>query len=373
MSDISAIRKAVPGTSLVKAKQALVATWEDSAAQASVEAALKWLEQDRASTGAKKAEKLADREANEGLVGIWIDADGITTEYYDSKTIPAPPLAGIVELKCETDFVARNDLFVKLLKDLANSAAHFLTVHPEHGGSHKEATSKVPDLVDVPWEHFKDFPHVPVDLGTKGDGDAISVENRLVDVISRLGEKITVGRVSALRSNPIQSRQADEQAIGNNKPIEGELKNELFLASAFTHGSVPSPQQITEKLNPGTSFACGKVASLLVTHFKGPQVEQMRANKDVITALGRCLARQSVGLDTKTVRAVQGGISVEQGDPESTSLYSQPFMMLLPTAQVESSGEESVQTVLKKWADKHAQGGSVEVKDMRRWSLNDKA
>lgn len=55
--------------------------------------------------GASKAAKRAERSANQGLIGSYIHHDGKT--------------AVIVELNCETDFVAKNDDFKALAKDLA--------------------------------------------------------------------------------------------------------------------------------------------------------------------------------------------------------------------------------------------------------------
>jgi len=55
--------------------------------------------------GAAKAAKRADKSANEGTIGSYV--------HFDDKT------AVIVELNCETDFVANTDDFKKLAKDLA--------------------------------------------------------------------------------------------------------------------------------------------------------------------------------------------------------------------------------------------------------------
>ena len=55
--------------------------------------------------GASKAAKRAERSANQGLIGSYIHHDGKT--------------AVIVELNCETDFVAKNEDFKQLAKDLA--------------------------------------------------------------------------------------------------------------------------------------------------------------------------------------------------------------------------------------------------------------
>lgn len=55
--------------------------------------------------GIAKAAKKADREAKEGFVGSYIHHNG--------------KIATLVELNCETDFVARNDSFQALARDLA--------------------------------------------------------------------------------------------------------------------------------------------------------------------------------------------------------------------------------------------------------------
>jgi elongation factor Ts len=65
------------------------------------EQAVELLREKALATAAKKA----DREANEGLIGSYV--------HMGSK------LAALVELNCETDFVARTEQFQTLAKDLA--------------------------------------------------------------------------------------------------------------------------------------------------------------------------------------------------------------------------------------------------------------
>ncbi|MBI1295290.1 translation elongation factor Ts [bacterium] len=55
--------------------------------------------------GLSAAAKKADRAANEGLIGTYIH--------------PGSKMAGMVEVNCETDFVARTDRFQELARDLA--------------------------------------------------------------------------------------------------------------------------------------------------------------------------------------------------------------------------------------------------------------
>jgi elongation factor Ts len=55
--------------------------------------------------GAAKAAKRAEREASEGAIGTYLHTNG--------------KVAVMVEVNCETDFVARNETFVQLTRDLA--------------------------------------------------------------------------------------------------------------------------------------------------------------------------------------------------------------------------------------------------------------
>jgi elongation factor Ts len=63
--------------------------------------------------GAAKAAKRAEKSANEGTIGSYI--------HFDNKT------AAIVEVNCETDFVANTDDFKALAKDIA---MHIASTNP---------------------------------------------------------------------------------------------------------------------------------------------------------------------------------------------------------------------------------------------------
>lgn len=80
--------------------------------------------------------KLEGRQASEGLVGIFVNEDST--------------LGGIVEVNCETDFVARNEAFVALAADLAYQAAFTGGVTKEEflaAKFIKEETKTVEDLI----------------------------------------------------------------------------------------------------------------------------------------------------------------------------------------------------------------------------------
>ena len=107
-------------------------------------------------SGASKADKKADRVANEGLVFVSVAAD--------QKS------AAVVEVNCETDFVARGDAFQQFGQTLADLAL----------ANHVTDVSQLSDLT----------------FGEHG-----SVEDTRKVVIGQLGENIQVRRACAVRSD----------------------------------------------------------------------------------------------------------------------------------------------------------------------------
>ena len=90
--DVMALRKAT-GVGMMDAKKALEANNGDMAA------ATQWLRVQ----GLASAAKRADREAGEGAVAVVRNGN----------------VAAIVEIRCETDFVAKSDEFTSLVDEMA--------------------------------------------------------------------------------------------------------------------------------------------------------------------------------------------------------------------------------------------------------------
>lgn len=101
--------------------------------------------------GVAVAAKKSSREVNEGVIDSYIHAN--------------KKLGAMVEVLCETDFVARNSDFQKLAHDLA---MHVAAVRPEN----------VDELIAQPF--IKD--------------QAITVKDLIDQYIAKLGENIQVGR-----------------------------------------------------------------------------------------------------------------------------------------------------------------------------------
>lgn len=96
--DVQALRKAT-GAGMMDAKRALERCEGDS------EAAAQWLRE----SGTVKSVKLEGRDGNDGAV------EARVAEHGDGW------VAAIVEMRCETDFVARSDAFLELLDKLTDA------------------------------------------------------------------------------------------------------------------------------------------------------------------------------------------------------------------------------------------------------------
>lgn len=94
--DASTVKKLrdMTGAGFMDCKKALAETGGD------LDAAIKVLREKGIAAAAKKG----DREASEGLIGVYVHTDG--------------QQAALVELNCETDFVARTDDFAQLARDI---------------------------------------------------------------------------------------------------------------------------------------------------------------------------------------------------------------------------------------------------------------
>jgi elongation factor Ts len=101
--------------------------------------------------GLTKAEKRGEREARAGLVG---------TYNHDGR------IGVLVEVNCETDFVARNDIFTDLVKDLA---MHIAASNPQYVSS-EEVPAEEQDKVKA---EFTDK--------TKAEGKPAGMVDKIVD------------------------------------------------------------------------------------------------------------------------------------------------------------------------------------------------
>ena len=102
--------------------------------------------------GISKASKKMSRDAKEGVVATSGDDNKIS----------------LIEVNCETDFVAKNDDFISFVKELSNL--------------NNEVNSNIDDLKSSKM--------------TNGQ----SVENNLVALVAKIGEKITIGKTKTIEN-----------------------------------------------------------------------------------------------------------------------------------------------------------------------------
>lgn len=144
----------------------------------------------------KAAKKGAERTATEGLVGSYIHANGA--------------IGVLIEVNCETDFVARNEDFKDLVKDLA---MHIAAANPTHlspsdvSGEEIErekeiyreqlkAEGKPEDMIEKILEGKieKYYQEVCLLKQTYVKDDKLSIEQIIEQAILKLGEKIEISR-----------------------------------------------------------------------------------------------------------------------------------------------------------------------------------
>jgi elongation factor Ts len=148
--------------------------------------------------GQDKALKKSDREAKEGIIASYIHSNG--------------KLGAIVKLYCETDFVARNDEFQELAKDIAMhiSATDPQVLNPEDVNSdavEKEKEiwkeqlkeeGKPEEIVGKIMEGKEKKFREEISLMTQSfvKNPDITIGNLITEKIGKIGENIQIGDFS---------------------------------------------------------------------------------------------------------------------------------------------------------------------------------
>ena len=118
--------------------------------------------------GISKASKKMSRDAKEGLVAISGD---------EKKT-------SIIEVNCETDFVAKNDDFINFVKELSDL--------------NNQKNSNLDELKTVKMKN------------------GFSVDENLVSLIAKIGEKITIGKTKTISNNSSVNYQYLHTVVKDN-------------------------------------------------------------------------------------------------------------------------------------------------------------
>ncbi|GHJ86349.1 hypothetical protein NliqN6_2751 [Naganishia liquefaciens] len=323
---IAELRKQNP-ISLSKAREALAAS------NLSVPAALEWLERDLESSGAKKVAKVGARTTREGLIGVTVMGTR----------------AAMVELRCETDFVAKNEIFRTLAENVCSTAAFLDLPAP----TITPTAPTVDPMVAFPIQELLHAPVIPLDPSaslTSGTAHASApqpqnITQAITHAITTTGENIQLQRAVSF-SSPI--------------PDGSNTTQPFLLPGVYVHGAV----------KPGGNE--GKVGALVVLSTisidrASPIMDRVASEPTLggdLQKMARAVARQVVGFPTKGVsRETSSGapLVLEEGEV-SPYLLDQPFMMY--------QGEQrTVKEVLDEWATQR--NVKVDVASIRRWTVGE--
>lgn len=125
------------------------------------------------SRGAQMLEKKSSRVARQGVIESYVHFGG--------------NLAVLVEVNCETDFVARTDVFKRFVKDIAMQVA---AANPEHIAKEDISKGVLKDVKDKD-EYIKQYCLLE-QVFVKDN--KLSVGDCLRSIVSQTGEKIVIKR-----------------------------------------------------------------------------------------------------------------------------------------------------------------------------------
>ena len=158
--------------------------------------------------GISKASKKMSREANEGLISITNNEQQIS----------------LIEINCETDFVAKNEDFINFTKELS-------------------------ELFNTSNDSLEKLKKIKM----KND---LTVEDSLVEIISKIGEKITLGRSKIISNNGVKNYFYMHTKVSENLAKLGVLVSlktksndeniNLFGKQLCMHIAASNPISLTE-------------------------------------------------------------------------------------------------------------------------------
>lgn len=342
--------------------------------------ALEWIQaQQSGEQGAKRVEKLAGRDARQGLVGVAILSNGLPAPRKGGATAGEDESgvgrglvrAAMVEVRCETDFVARTDEFRHLVESVARSVAFFAEPLSQAMNIEPPSSSW---LESVSVANVADTPVVPPSIAETAthaeDTPPATVQSTIRAAVARLGENISLTRVVRLAIDP-SSSVSIVQDKGEQQQVE------QHIAATYLHGAKAGVA------NDG-SFQSGSLASLLVCRFRPARPETTSTTtvsavkSDELARVTRGLARQVVAMPTNAITNSAGSsasTSTNEGgsdEPPSTALYDQPLMTLPSNTDAFVAYEpgSSVGHVLDLWRAQRG-GASLEVVDLARWTVGE--
>lgn len=312
VSLIAQLRKSHP-VPMAQAREALAKNNLD------LQAAIAYLTSGSSDATLKKAGKVAGRATNEGTIAI---------------SLLGGRRVGMVQLACETDFVARNDVFLKAARGIAETAA-FLDVPCEDPIAPTPPPGADP-IQDFPVEALVSAPLISIPAeGTEpvaipSSDEAQTVKQVLLSALSQTSENIKLVRAVSFAA-PFPSQPTIR-----------------FVPGAYTHGGDATTGKVGGIVVMSVEGAGDKPIAALIA---GPEGGKLDTD---LQALARNLARQIVGFPTKA-------LSPGEGIQEEEALLTQTAMLL--------GSDKKVAEVVAEWGKER--GVKVTPVSMRRWSTSD--
>lgn len=240
-----------------------------------MEEAVDWLRK----KGISKADKKAGRTAAEGLIGV------------DSGVREAP----IVEVNSETDFVARNEQFQELVRNIAKVALAYGTTEAvaaaKYPGSDKSVTETIKDAVGTIGENlsFRRSAKLTVPHGAV----ATYVHNAVADGLGKLGVLVAIETTGNEHAANAFARQVAMHVAATNPmaltteeldPAAVEREKAIFADQARQTGK---PEAIIEKMVEGRLRKFYEEVVLLKQAFVlNPDITVEKALKDAEKEIG---------------------------------------------------------------------------------------
>ncbi|TPL51386.1 translation elongation factor Ts [Mesorhizobium sp. B2-4-6] len=240
-----------------------------------MEAAVDWLRK----KGISKADKKAGRTAAEGLIGV----DAGVRE------------AAVVEVNSETDFVARNEQFQELVRNVAKVALAYgateAVAAAKYPGSDKTVTETVKDAVGTIGENinFRRSAKLTVPHGAV----ATYVHNAVADGLGKLGVLVAIETTGNEHAANAFARQVAMHVAASNPvalsaeevdPALVEREKAIFSDQARQSGK---PEAIIEKMVEGRLRKFYEEVVLLKQAFVlNPDITVEKALKDAENEIG---------------------------------------------------------------------------------------
>jgi len=166
--------------------------------------------------GMDKAEKRLDKETNEGTIGTYIHTNG--------------KLGAMVVLRCETDFVAKNEDFKQLANDLA---MHVVAMNPEYVSSEEISEEKIDEikkdiLNEIKREaHFKNLKK-DKKIASKAQIDDDNVKSFFDDIPDNIIDNIPDNIKEKMIDGKIK-KKLDSVSLLKQKSIKDDVENETII------------------------------------------------------------------------------------------------------------------------------------------------